>query len=70
MKIEYQIHEVEQVVEHVAAFIAGSNDRRMARVIIQDAIERQIQEIDFEANKFLTATDVVDTRISHNGHVK
>ena len=70
MKIEYQIHEAEQVVENVAAFIASSNNRHRARVVIHNAIERRIQEIDIEASKYLTPTDVVDTRISHNGYAK
>lgn len=51
------VRELEHLVEDAAAFIASSQNRPIARGLVQYEIERQVQEIDSEATKFLAQDD-------------
>ena len=54
--------DLDQLVEPVAVFIASSNDRIRARLVVRDAIEHQLQEIDTEALRFLAAGGAPDAK--------
>ena len=59
MNVEHEIHQLEPVVEKAAAYIASSSNRRIARLLIHNALERQIREIDIEAHKFVAEAEAV-----------